>query len=293
MDYPINQLGVQETVNGAILVEGSWYCPSMPAPLINATVNYRNANKRDDRNLDLTNRERADRRAVREKTWKALLQTRSLYLFRAKETPTNGSARLMCPAAGPNPTVTCPLKEMCPSGDSTKALIPIIKVPKSKLKVCTNKSSTTFGPSDSKSHGQYYEFGSKEWEAQYHHARNNVESFNGYVKNENTFGLAQPGRRRMRGYTAKMFLVVITVAAANLQKVRDFLLNLKEIEQDTADGIVAPIARSRRNRRISAPSRITGRERNKPKATKRTNIEGASLPVNRKPTPQDAAPTNT
>lgn len=41
-DYQSDQLGVQEpTTNGMILVEGAWYCPSMPADLIYATHDYR------------------------------------------------------------------------------------------------------------------------------------------------------------------------------------------------------------------------------------------------------------
>ncbi|MGP4089702.1 hypothetical protein, partial [Streptomyces sp. KR55] len=37
-DYRADQLGKQAGTHGAILVEGRWYCPSMPEPLINATI---------------------------------------------------------------------------------------------------------------------------------------------------------------------------------------------------------------------------------------------------------------
>ena len=37
MDYRIDQLGIQANTGGAILVEGSWYCPALPGPLIIAT----------------------------------------------------------------------------------------------------------------------------------------------------------------------------------------------------------------------------------------------------------------
>ncbi|MEV0113257.1 hypothetical protein AB0H77_08400 [Streptomyces sp. NPDC050844] len=36
-DYRTDQLGKQAETQGAILVEGTWYCPSMPQPLIDAT----------------------------------------------------------------------------------------------------------------------------------------------------------------------------------------------------------------------------------------------------------------
>ncbi|MER5665444.1 hypothetical protein [Streptomyces mirabilis] len=37
-DYRADQRGKQAETDGAILVEGRWYCPSMPEPLINATI---------------------------------------------------------------------------------------------------------------------------------------------------------------------------------------------------------------------------------------------------------------
>jgi hypothetical protein len=41
MDYRADQLGIQATTGGAILVEGSWYCPALPEPLISATAGLR------------------------------------------------------------------------------------------------------------------------------------------------------------------------------------------------------------------------------------------------------------
>lgn len=42
MDYRIDQLGRQASSSGALLVEGSWYCPNIPEPLIDSTIEYRN-----------------------------------------------------------------------------------------------------------------------------------------------------------------------------------------------------------------------------------------------------------
>lgn len=36
-DYRVDQLGKQAGTEGAIMVEGTWYCPSMPQDLIDAT----------------------------------------------------------------------------------------------------------------------------------------------------------------------------------------------------------------------------------------------------------------
>src|SRR6266702_7771777 len=41
MDYRIDQLGIQANTGGAILAEGSWYCPALPDPLITATASLR------------------------------------------------------------------------------------------------------------------------------------------------------------------------------------------------------------------------------------------------------------
>jgi hypothetical protein len=41
MDYRDDQLGIQANTGGAILVEGTWYCPALPGPLITATAGLR------------------------------------------------------------------------------------------------------------------------------------------------------------------------------------------------------------------------------------------------------------
>ena len=41
MDYRIDQLGIQANTGGAILAEGTWYCPALPGPLITATAELR------------------------------------------------------------------------------------------------------------------------------------------------------------------------------------------------------------------------------------------------------------
>ena len=41
MDYRADQLGIQANTGGALLAEGSWYCPALPEPLITATTRLR------------------------------------------------------------------------------------------------------------------------------------------------------------------------------------------------------------------------------------------------------------
>jgi len=41
MDYRADQLGIQASTGGALLVEGTWYCAALPGPLITATTRLR------------------------------------------------------------------------------------------------------------------------------------------------------------------------------------------------------------------------------------------------------------
>jgi hypothetical protein len=40
-DYRIDQLGVKDSHQGFVLVEGAFYCPAIPKALVDATVDYR------------------------------------------------------------------------------------------------------------------------------------------------------------------------------------------------------------------------------------------------------------
>ena len=59
----------------------------------------------------------------------------------------------------------------------------------------------------------------------YSTARNTIEGFNGYVKDSSYEAFYQPGRRRIRGYTAQYLLTTVLVVSANIRKIRTFLAN--------------------------------------------------------------------
>jgi hypothetical protein len=46
VDYRIDQLGRQVNSHGAVMVEGTWYCPSMPEVLVSVTRPTRQAHRR-------------------------------------------------------------------------------------------------------------------------------------------------------------------------------------------------------------------------------------------------------
>jgi hypothetical protein len=185
-DYPINQLGIQESYAGGILVEGTWYCPSMPQPLIDACIDY---------NAELID---LDTRSQR------IEQRRRYALGRKERADHNGHQPLTCPAAGPRATVACPIRPTSLRGVNL-TLRARVTPPAHPDRICTNKTSVSFPPSAGAKFRQALPYKTKEWQATYN-LRNTVEGFNGYVKDPNREALGDPGRRRIRGYAAQYLL---------------------------------------------------------------------------------------
>ena len=85
MDYRIDQLGIQANTGGAILVEGSWYCPALPGPLITATTSLRG-------------------HAITRDLYDQQITARRPYQLKRKDGPdADGYQRLSCPATGKHP----------------------------------------------------------------------------------------------------------------------------------------------------------------------------------------------
>ena len=85
MDYRADQLGIQASTGGTLLVEGSWYCPALPEPLITATARLRD-------------------HAIDRKLYDQQIAARAPYQLKRKDGPdTDGYQRLTCPALGPTP----------------------------------------------------------------------------------------------------------------------------------------------------------------------------------------------
>ncbi len=92
MDYKIDQLGIQGSAGGAILTEGSWYCPAMPEPLVTATTDLRS-------------------HAIDRDLYQARIAARAPYPLKRKDGPdADGYERLTCPALGSHPPLACPLR---------------------------------------------------------------------------------------------------------------------------------------------------------------------------------------
>lgn len=227
-DYKTTQLGVRAGHAGGIQVEGAWYCPSMPQPLIDATIDFR-VNKTID--ID----------AYRER-----IAQRRRYQLHPKESPdADGYQPLRCPAIGESSTVECPLRGSAPKPGLTF----IHQTPKHPDRICT-QTSVSFPPTAGAKLRQDMLFGSDEWHRRYSTARNTIEGFNGYVKDPAFEALDAPGRRRVRGRTAQHVFTALLVFAANVRKLHGWLRDAVNVG-GTLRSPAAKAARKLRRRTMS------------------------------------------
>jgi hypothetical protein len=221
MDYKASQLGRQANSQGAVMVDGAFYCPAMPEALVAAS---------------------ADRRAgtIDEATYKARTEARASWRLVRKDGPDqHGYERLACPAQGDHPHLCCPLR---PSANAL-GKVPVLAPPASPPKICT-QSAITVAPDIGARHRQDLAFGSDDWARTYATYRNTIEGTNGYVKDTAHESLACPGRRRVRGIAAQSVFVALLLMAANLRKIAAY-------REMVADAGAAKVAERARRRRVS------------------------------------------
>jgi hypothetical protein len=221
MDYKVTELGRQANSQGAVMVDGAFYCPAMPEALVMASC---------------------DKRAgtIDEKTFTDRISARQQWRLVRKEGPdTDGYERLACPAQGEHPHLACPLRPEA----AAKALgkVPVLSPPEAPPKICT-QSAVTIAPDIGARHRQDLAFGSEDWARTYATYRNTIEGLNGYVKDLAHEALAEPGRRRVRGIAAQSIFVALLLMAANFRKIAAF-------RQLLSDGAVAKVAERARRRR--------------------------------------------
>ena len=224
MDYRIDQLGTQANTGGAILVEGTWYCPALPEPLITATTRLRD-------------------HAITRDLYAQQITARAAYQLKHKDGPdTDGYQRLTCPALGRHPALMCPLRadSLSPRDGRAKALQPPAEPPR----IC-RQTAITIAPDIGARYRQDLPYASPAWHARYATLRNTIEGLNGYVKDPAHQALAQPGRRRVRGIAAQSLFTALLLVAANIRKIRAW-------RALTAAGKTA-IANRARRRRASLP----------------------------------------
>src|SRR5579875_3638055 len=196
MDYKVGDLGRQAADQGAVMVEGAFYCPAMPEDLVSAS---------------------ADRRAGRtdEVTFRSRIEAREKWRLVRKEGPDkDGYERWACPAQGPRPHLCCPLRP----AEKSLGKVPVLSPPEVPPRVCT-QSAITVAPDVGARWRQDLAFGTEEWARAYATYRNTIEGLNGYAKDPAHEALAEPGRRRVRGIAAQSVFVTLLLMAANFRKV--------------------------------------------------------------------------
>ena len=199
MDYRDNQLGIQANTGGAILVEGTWYCPALPEPLITATAGLRD---------HLITRELYDQQ----------IAARACYQLKRKDGPdADGYQRLTCPALGRHPGLICPLRQASTSPRDGRPKV--LQPPPEPPRLCT-QTAITIAPDVGARYRQDLPYGSPAWHARYAALRNTIEGLNGYAKDTAHQALAQPARRRVRGIAAQSIFTALLLMAANIRKTR-------------------------------------------------------------------------
>ena len=222
-DYKVTEVGLQESYNGAILVDGEWFCPQMPKRLVTATSTYKaiDEDKRTPADFEL---------------WMNQLQQRRAYVLRPNEKLQPGkSLDMVCPAYGPSPTARCPLR---PSSTEPKyaGKTAITVVPDTPGKICTCKHTAAFPEAAGLKWRQDLPPFLEEWDKTYGLLRSFIESYNGFVKDESRENAGAPGRRRMRGLAAQTLFVCLMVVAANLRKIEPLLSNRASQRRRSAHG---------------------------------------------------------
>jgi hypothetical protein len=199
MDYRGDQLGIQANSQGALLVEGSWYCPALPEPLITATTRLRD-------------------HAITRELYDQQITARAAYQLKRKDGPdADGYQRLSCPATGAHPGLMCPLRQasLSPRDGRPKVFQP----PPEPPRTCT-QTAITIAPDAGARYRQDLPCGSPAWHARYATLRNTIEGLNGYAKDPAHQALAQPARRRVRGIAAQSIFTALLLIAANIRKIR-------------------------------------------------------------------------
>ena len=199
MDYRIDQLGIQANTGGAILVEGTWYCPALPGPLITATTSLRD-------------------HAITRDLYDQQITARSSYQLKHKDGPdADGYQRLSCPAAGRRPGLICPLRQASRSPRDGRAKV--FQPPPEPPRICT-QTAVTIAPGTGARYRQDLPYGSPAWRKSYATLRNTIEGLNGLIKDPAHEALAQPARRRVRGIAAQSVFTALLLMAANIRKIR-------------------------------------------------------------------------
>jgi hypothetical protein len=204
-EYTSGQQGIAAEYHGAIQVEGRWYCPQMPPALISASLDRANG-------------------TISDQLYRERITMRIAYEFRPNgKTGTDGSQRMLCPAAGTSPTVKCSLK---PESIKSPRPMPVVissgRQSRDIPKVCRQATIKMHAGVGAK-FKQEIRFGSDEWTKLYRTSRSVNEGMNGVAKRPNPIDISDPNIRRVRGVAAQTILHAVQLTVINLERIRTYL----------------------------------------------------------------------
>lgn len=204
-DYNRTQTGLQGSHEGALLVDGRWYCPAMPPLLISATTDHR-----------------ADR--IDYDTWQRRLADRRSFELRPKAKPEpDGSVRMLCPAAGIAPTARCDLKPASNQRrhQANRRVDLTHLLEQNPPKVC-RQQSITITPEARGRFEQPLRHGTEEWRVAYQTLRSTNEGGNGIAKDAARQNIEDPRRRRIRGQAANALITAFQHCAENIRLILSY-----------------------------------------------------------------------
>ncbi|TFC16536.1 hypothetical protein [Cryobacterium glucosi] len=228
-DYRIDRLGPQGGDHGALYIEGGTYCPGTPESLQYATKELHGG-------------------LIDTETYRERIKSRKAFQLHVKEkADAKGRVVLRCPALGPSPTVTCPLRELLKTvTDKTRPGVESDDLPDFADKICS-QHSVSFDTAKNIRQAQAFEYGTKEWDEFHTHARNSIESLNEQIKSGGTEDIESATRRRVRGFGAAQIIVTILLTNFNLRKIAAFISDkIKEEAKRQSNG--EPVVRTVRRR---------------------------------------------
>jgi hypothetical protein len=190
-----DHLGVKASYAGALLVDGTWYCPAIPQNLITATEDFYAGTI--DRN-----------------TWERRILAREPYALWAKD---RGENRFMCPALAGK--VACPrqLDTLNTVDARPKVRIP---VDLAEDRICSNRQGVRIPVDVGAKYTQHFAHGSEIWRQHYNALRNGVEGGNSQMKDTNHEAVGTPGRRRLLGLAGTSIAVAFLLLATNIRMIR-------------------------------------------------------------------------
>lgn len=200
-------LGQTASHDGAILIEGRWYCPEVPEALRNATI-------------DFFLRDADDPQRISGHAYAERIKRRERYALRPKErVDAEGYARYQHPKD---------YRHVRSSGGS--------------LPRACKQATVTIPPSAGAKHEQAYPYRSEKWQRHYTSGRQSVESMNKSIKDGKFVPVDDAEMRPRRGWINQFLSLVTMVAATNVRKVIDWLHSQKGVTRVAS----VPLRRARR-----------------------------------------------